>query len=303
LIRIGTRGSALALAQSGQVAQALAEAWAEERFELVPIRSSGDEPARVIDDKSRFVKEVDEALCGGEVDLAVHSAKDVPAQLAAGTTIAAVPPRGDPRDVLCGAASVDALPQGATVGTASVRRRAQLLAARPDLKIVELRGNVDTRLRHLDAGRCTAIVLAAAGLERLGLPPGAPLPTSVNLPAPGQGCLVLLARTDDRRAVSIAAAVDDRGARTQLLAERAFARALGATCDTPVAVWARPLDGELTLSAFVGLPDGSRQLRGELRGELRGSSDRPEALGHALAAQLLARGAEELLAATTAVRI
>jgi hydroxymethylbilane synthase len=293
VIRIGTRGSPLALAQSGQVAQALAEAWPEQRFELVPIRSSGDEPARVTADKARFVKELDEALCAGEVDLAVHSAKDVPAELAAGTTIVAIPPRADPRDVLCGAAGVDALPEGATVGTASVRRRAQLLAVRPGLSIVELRGNVDTRLRQLGTGRLNAIVLAAAGLARLGLPPGAPLPTSISLPAPGQGCLVIQARLDDHGAATIAGAVDDRGARAQLLAERALARALEATCDTPVAAWARPLEGELILSAFVGLPDGSRQLRGELRG----SSDRPEALGRALAADLLGRGAAELLRA------
>jgi hydroxymethylbilane synthase len=298
VIRIGTRGSPLALAQSGQVAQALAEAWPQKRFELVPIRSSGDEPAPVNADKARFVKELDEALCAGEVDLAVHSAKDVPAELAAGTTIVAVPPRADPRDVLCGAAGIDALPDGATVGTASVRRRAQLLAARPTLCIVELRGNVDTRLRHLNTGRLNAIVLAAAGLERLGLSPGGPLPTSISLPAPGQGCLVIQARLDDDGATTIARAIDDRGAQAQLRAERALARALGATCDTPVAAWARPLDGDLVLSAFVGLPDGSRQLRGELRG----SSDRPGELGRTLAADLLARGAGELLRAGTGDR-
>src|SRR5215212_2459944 len=157
--------------------------------ELVEITTSGDR-VRAAGDKSRFVKEIEEALLAGEVDLAVHSAKDVPGALPEGLEIAAVPTRADPRDVLCGAASVDALPAGARIGTASIRRQSQLLALRDDIEIVELRGNVDTRLRRLEEGGYDAIVLAAAGLSRLGRPDeGVPIPVDVMTPAPGQGCL------------------------------------------------------------------------------------------------------------------
>src|SRR5204863_7696212 len=179
-LRIGTRASALALAQSRMVADLLGGA------ELVEITTSGDR-VRAAGDKSRFVKEIDDALLAGEVDLAVHSAKDVPGVLPDGLEIAAVPARADPRDVLCGAASLDALPPGARVGTASIRRRSQLLALREDLEIVELRGNVDTRLRKLEEEDYDAIVLAAAGLQRLGTPREgvAPLQVGDMIPAPG----------------------------------------------------------------------------------------------------------------------
>ena len=178
----------------------------------------------------------------GELDLAVHSAKDVPGELPAGLAIVGVPERADPHDALCGAGSLDELGAGAVVGTASVRRQAQLLALRPDLEVRELRGNVDTRLRRLADGDFDAIVLARAGLERLGrAAEGEPLPALV--PAPGQGCLALEARAGDSRAAAAAAALTDRRALIALTAERALVTALGATCHTPIGAHAEQRDG------------------------------------------------------------
>jgi hydroxymethylbilane synthase len=222
--------------------------------------------------------------------LAVHSAKDVPGELPAGLSIVGVPERADPHDALCGADSLDDLDAGAVVGTASVRRRAQLLALRPDLEVRDLRGNVDTRLRRLADGDYDAIVLARAGLERLGRAgEGTPLPALV--PAPGQGCLALEARGDDERAAAAAAELTDRAALVALTAERALVAALDATCNTPIGAFADQRDGALTLSAFVGLPDGSHWIRDELAGD----AAEPSALGHAVAARLEAAGARELL--------
>ncbi|MEA2420587.1 MAG: hydroxymethylbilane synthase, partial [Thermoleophilaceae bacterium] len=196
----------------------------------------------------------------------------------------------DPLDALCGAPSLDALAAGAVVGTASVRRRAQLLALRDDLAIRELRGNVDTRLARLAGGDFDAIVLARAGLERLGRGgEGEPLPALV--PAPGQGCLALEARSDDETAVAAAAKLTDRDALTALTAERALVTALDATCHTPIGAHASERDGALWLSAFVGLPDGGRWIRDELAGD---AAD-PAALGRAVAERLESAGARELL--------
>jgi hydroxymethylbilane synthase len=313
VIRLGTRGSALALVQARWVAERLPSA------SLVPITTAGDRGSR--DDKSRFVKEIEEALLAGEVDLAVHSAKDLPGELPWGLSIVGVPAREDPLDALCGARSLDSLREGAVVGTSSVRRRAQLLALRPDLSVRELRGNVDTRLRRLDEGRFEAIVLARAGLIRLGRGnEGAPL--SELVPAPGQGCLVLEARTDDEAAREVAAALTDGDALAALTAERAVVTALDATCNTPIGAWARrggsappedgapaqgaplrenaalrggalPRDGgPLRLTAFVGLPDGSHWIRDDFDGD---AAD-PTALGAEVASRLEAAGARELLA-------
>jgi len=283
VIRLGTRGSALALAQARWVAERL-----EEEVELVTITTSGDRGAH--DDKSRFVKELEESLLAGEIALAVHSAKDVPGELPAGLSIVGVPERADPHDVLCGAASLDVLPAGAVVGTASVRRQAQLLALRDDLVVRELRGNVDTRLGRLAAGDFDAIVLAGAGLERLGRAgEGEPLPALV--PAPGQGCLALEARTDDQATAAAAARLTDRAALTALTAERALVTALGATCHTPIGAHAEGRGDRLALSAFVGLPDGSHWIRDELDAD---AAD-PAALGRAVAERLEAAGARELL--------
>ena len=286
-VRIGTRGSALALAQSGHVADWLRELGAE--TELVPITTSGDRGA-VTEDKSRFVKEIEEALLAEEVDLAVHSAKDVPGLLPEGLAIVGVPERADPRDALCGARALGDLEAGVTVGTSSLRRQAQLLAARPDLDVKELRGNVDTRLRKLADGEYKAIVLAAAGLIRLDrASEGNPIDLT---PAPGQGCLALEARDDDDAMRELAAQLTDREALVALTAERAVVAALDASCRTPVAAYARLEEGELRMDAFVGLPDGSTWIRDELSGD----PEDPSALGTELARRLIAAGAREVLA-------
>jgi hydroxymethylbilane synthase len=248
VLRIGTRASALALAQARWVAQRLPGETA-----LVEITTAGD-LARAEGDKSRWTGALERALLEGEIDVAVHSAKDVPGGLARGTAIVAVPAREDPRDVLVGARSLAELPRGARVGTSSVRRRAQLLAVRPDLDVAELRGNVDTRLRKLAAGEVDALVLAAAGLARLDRSDvaAAPLDGPVFVPAPGQGCLALQARSGDDRFGS----VDDAGAHAALRAERAAVARLDASCNTPVGVHR----GASGLAGFVGLPDGSEWL-------------------------------------------
>jgi hydroxymethylbilane synthase len=284
VIRLGTRGSALALAQARWVAARLPG-----EAELVPITTAGDRGSR--DDKSRFVKEIEEALLANEIDLAVHSAKDVPGQLPDGLSIVGVPERADPLDAVCGADSLDGLAMGDVVGTSSVRRRAQLLALRPDLSVRDLRGNVDTRLRRLAEGRFDAIVLARAGLIRLRRgDEGASLPELV--PAPGQGCLVLEARSEDEAAREAAAALTDADALAALTAERALVTALEATCNTPIGAWARRAGGPLRMTAFVGLPDGSHWIRDDFAGD---AAD-PAALGREVAARLEAAGARELLA-------
>ncbi len=278
MIRLGTRGSALALAQARWVAERL-----ETDVELVEISTQG-----AVGDKSRFVKAIEEALLAGEVELAVHSAKDVPSELPPGLSIVGVPGRADPHDALCGARSLDELRPGAVVGTASLRRRAQLLALREDLEIRELRGNVDTRLKRL--GEYDAIVLAQAGLDRLGRG-GEGEPLEALVPAPGQGCLALEARADDEATGAAAALLTDRAALTALTAERALVTALDASCQTPIGAHARQCDGALRLSAFVGLPDGSHWIRDELDGD----GAEPAALGTAVAERLEAAGARELL--------
>jgi hydroxymethylbilane synthase len=284
VIRLGTRASALALAQANAVAERLGDA------EIVPITTSGDRGSPA--DKSRFVKEIEEALLAGDVDLAVHSAKDVPGALPAGLSIVGVPQRADPRDALCGAASLASLPEGAAVGTASVRRRAQLLALRPDLDVRELRGNVDTRLRRLADGDFDAIVLARAGLERLDRSDeGVPLAELV--PAPGQGCLALEARSDDAATIEAAAELTDREALVALTAERALVTALDATCHTPIGAHAVGDGDALRLTAFVGLPDGSHWIRDQLDGD----PGDPVALGREVAERLEAAGARDVLAA------
>jgi hydroxymethylbilane synthase len=291
-LRLGTRGSALALAQARLVAQELPG-----DVELVPVRTSGDgeSPAKPAPqgDKARFVKELEEALLDKRIDLAVHSAKDVPSELPEGLAIVGVPERADPRDALCGAESLEQLTDGAVVGTSSLRRRAQLLALRPDLEVRELRGNVDTRLRRLDEGGYDALVLATAGLARLGRPgEGAPIPTTELTPAPGQGALVLEARADDDRLRSLAGALTDHEALIRLTAERALVAQLDASCRTPVAAHAELVDGGMRLSAFAGLPDASRWIRDSLDA----GGDDPAALGREVAERMLSAGAAELLA-------
>jgi len=289
-MRIGTRRSALALAQANLVAELLGGG------EIVQIVTSGDRGAPA-QDKSRWVGELEQALAAGEVDIAVHSAKDVPGELADGLSLLGAPARAAAEDVLCGKAGLDALASGARVGTSSIRRVAQLRAARPDLDVVAVRGNVDTRLRKLadPSEGLGAIVLAHAGLQRLGRESdvGAALDPERFVPAPGQGVLALQGRAEDTRAAEAVRAIGDSETFACLLAERALARGLGADCHTPLGAHAMPAGrGRLRVCAWVGLPDGSEWMRDELIGGVH----EPEALGRAVAERMSAAGAAELLA-------
>ena len=289
------------------MAEALERVHADLGVEIVPILTAGDEASTravrraratptgdgVPGDKSRFTREIEAALLEGEVDLAVHSAKDVPGELPDGLAIVGVPERGDARDCLCGAGSLAELPRTARVGTSSLRRRSQLLARRPDLHVADLRGNVDTRLRRLAEGEHDAVVLAAAGLERLGQAQGSVLAEEEMTPAAGQGCLALEARADDERAGALAASLTHRESLVTLTAERALVGALDASCHTPVGAHARVAGRSLRLDAFVGLPDGSTWIRDSLEGDV----DRPADLGGAVAERLLSAGAEAVLRA------
>jgi hydroxymethylbilane synthase len=287
-VRLGTRASALALTQARWVADRL-----DADVELVEITTSGDR-GRGPGDKSRFVKEIEEALLDGRVDLAVHSAKDVPGQLPEGLAIVGVPEREDARDALVGAESLDDLPEGASVGTSSLRRQAQLLALRPDLNVDELRGNVDTRLRKLADGEHDAVVLALAGLRRLGRDEdAAPIDTLALTPSAGQGCLALEARRDDERIAELAGAITEPNAVLRLTAERALVERLDATCHTPVGAYAELSDEGLMLTAFVGRPDGSEWIRDAALAD----AAEPAALGVLVGERLLAAGAAEVLAA------
>ena len=288
-MRIGTRGSALALAQAGTTSAALGPG-----HELVQITTTGDRRRGALD-KERWVRELDEALLGGEVDLAVHSAKDVPAHLPEGLVIAAIPARAPAVDALCGAASLDALPAGAHVGTASLRRAAQLRALRDDLRISDLRGNVDTRLARLHAGDYDAIVLALAGLERLSRGEEATGTLPELVPCAGQGALLVTARAGDDAALDAASAIDDAGTHACVRAERELVRALDADCHTPMGAHATLAnDGAMTLTAFVGRPDGGAWLRDALTVAGDGAAD-PEALGARVGERLLSAGAGEVL--------
>ncbi|HET7444399.1 MAG TPA: hydroxymethylbilane synthase [Solirubrobacterales bacterium] len=282
-LRIATRGSTLALTQARQVAELLGGA------ELVEISAQG-----ALGDKSRFVRGVEGALLAGEAEIGVHSAKDLPGEEPDGLEIAAVPAREDPADVWIGpGSSLDDLPDGARVGTASLRRRAQLLAARPDLRVEELHGNVDTRLRKLAEGELDGIVLAAAGLRRLGRENeiAFAIPAEIMVPAPGQGTLAVQARTGDEQTQSAVEAITDLVAMRELTAERATVAPLQASCATPIGVHARTEGERLTLTAFVGLPDGSEWLRDQVEG----AAEEPAELGFELARRLLSTGAAELL--------
>jgi hydroxymethylbilane synthase len=281
------------LAQARSVARAIETGGGGLQVELVPITTAGDLKAPA-GDKSRFVREIEEALLRAEVDLAVHSAKDLPGELPDGLAIVGAPAAADPRDALIGkAASLDGLDEGARVGTSSLRRRSQMLAIRPDLKPVELRGNVDTRLVKLAGGDYDAIVLALAGLARLGRSDEATavLELDVFVPAAGQGILALEAREDDAAISEIAQRLSDETTMVRLRAERAVTRALETSCHTPVGVHAQPTDGGLRIDAYVGLPDGSEWIRDRVEGA---ESD-PAALGRALAERVVAAGAGEIL--------
>jgi hydroxymethylbilane synthase len=283
-LKLGTRGSRLALAQAQLVADALGGA------EIVTVRSSDGEPG----DKERFVRGVERAVLGGEADLAVHSAKDLPGDRPDELRLVGVLDRADPVDAYVGeASSLDEVPQGARVGTASLRRRSQLLALRPDLDVVELHGNVDTRLRKLSEGEFDGIVVAAAGLLRLEREAEIAFGFGVEelTPAAGQGSLALEARRDDADVAAAAASISDHDALVELTAERAAVATLQATCHTPVGICARLAAVGLSATGFAGLADGSEWVRDRVTGD----PEQPAAVGQALAERLLAAGAGPIL--------
>jgi hydroxymethylbilane synthase len=312
---VGTRGSKLALWQAEHVIGRLREARTEARFEVVTIRTTGDKrqdvPLREIGDKSLFIKEIEAALSDGAIDLAVHSLKDVPSRLDARFELAAVLERDDPRDVLLTAAGggLDLVGQGGRAGTSSLRREAQLRLARPDLVFLPIRGNVDTRLRKLRDGEYDAIVLAAAGLNRLDvpIPSEAFLDTSVCLPSPGQAAICVEALAGNREVLGLVSALDHVPTRSAVEAERAFAAELDAGCRVPVAAYATATPSpaaagegrgegaleaslpELHLQGLVAASDGSRVIRVQARGR------NPIELGRLLACEALELGAAELL--------
>ena len=299
---IATRGSALALWQAEHTKARIAAIAPELAIELNVIKTSGDKildvPLAKVGGKGLFVKEIEQALLDREADLAVHSMKDVPAELAPGLELVAVSSREVPWDALCARApvTVDTLPRGAKVGTSSMRRQCQLLARRSDLRIEMLRGNVPTRIRKLDEGQFDAVVLAAAGLTRLGLAERITqqLPLELSVPAVAQGVLGFEARAGDTAVIELVRrAVHDPVEARRVAAERAFLARMGGSCQTPLAAHAIG-DAELRVIGMCGMPDGTRLLREEVTG----GADRADELGVALAEALLARGAAEILAQT-----
>ncbi len=285
-LRLGTRGSTLALVQAKAVAKELGGA------EIVPIKTADGD----IGDKARFVRAIEQALLDGEVDLAVHSAKDLPSELPAGLEIAGVTAREDARDAYVGSVgSLGKVPEGSRIGTSSLRRRAQILGLRPDLEVVEIRGNVDTRLAKLEAGDYDGLVLAAAGLRRLGRAEQISFCLELDelVPSPGQGALAIEAAHAADRPVTAAESITDRGALGTLSAERALVAALDASCNTPLGAHATlQQGGRMRLRTFCGLPDGSEWIRDELETD----ASEPEALGTALAERITSAGAKDILA-------
>jgi hydroxymethylbilane synthase len=259
-LRLGTRGSPLALAQARKVAAAIetAQRWPDGWVQIIEIKTSGDKvqdrPLAEIGGKALWTKELDRALLEGEIDFCVHSMKDVESDRPAEIHIAAVRPRGDVRDRLIGADSIDALKLGARVGTSSPRRAAQLRRMRPDLEIVPIRGNVETRLRKVESGEVNATLLCSAGLKRLDIQAGTAIPTEVMLPAPAQAVIGMECRTNDTRTQSVLTSVNNEITFNCVMAERAFTRALGGTCHSPIA-------------AFCAFEDGDLRLRGQLFSE------------------------------------
>ena len=300
-IRLGTRASALARWQANWVAAELQQRG--HAVTLVPITTTGDQqtnaPIREMAGVGVFTKEIQRALSDGLIDLAVHSLKDLPTEPVPGLTLAAVPSRESVFDVLVNrdGAAIDDLPLGARIGMGSLRRRSQLLHRRADLVMVDVRGNVDTRLRKLDEGQFDALVLAEAGLKRLGLAERITqvLPASMMLPAPGQGALGLETRSNDRQTRTVVESLSDPSAQAGVLAERSVLLALGGGCLAPIGAWGRVVaSGRLALDAVVLGPDGVRRLAAVAEGEAVDA----ESLGRQVAGDLLRQGAAELIAAS-----
>lgn len=296
---IGTRGSRLAIWQAEWVRARLKEIAPDIEVSLRRIKTSGDKvldvPLAKIGGKGLFVKEIEEALIRGEIDLAVHSMKDVPVVLPDPLDILCVPPREDPRDVLISreSRSLDRLPERSRVGTSSLRRQAQLLRYRPDLTIEMLRGNLDTRLRKLKEGEFEALVVAAAGLRRMGWTSEVTeyLPPEISLPAIGQGALALEGRRSDAFVRALVAGLEDPATRTAVTAERALLERLGGGCQVPIAAHGTLEGDTLLLNGLVASPDGQRLVRDSVRG----ARSEAHSLGVRLAEQLLAQGADRIL--------
>jgi hydroxymethylbilane synthase len=296
---IGTRGSKLARWQTEWVKAGLSRSWPGLHIELRPFTTSGDrqldKPLPDIGGKGVFTEELENALRSGEIDLAVHSLKDLPIEAAPGLALGAIGQREDARDVLIArdGQTLGNLPYGARLGTSSLRRSAQLLAARPDLQLLPLRGNVDTRLRQALSGDYDAIVLAAAGILRLGLSQHVSqyLSFETMLPAPGQGAIAMQCRAADAEVLNWLRPLDDPPTRAAVIAERAFLAGLGGGCSAPIAAYATSGPGPiLSLTGLVATVDGQRVIR------VAGAGGDPMSLGAGLAAQALAQGARELLA-------
>ena len=305
-VTVGTRGSALARCQTERVIELLTEAWPGLVCEATPIVTHGDrtqasgEPLPEIGGKGLFTAELEEGLRSGEIDLAVHSLKDLPAEEAPGVTVGAVCLREDSRDCLVArdGLGLAQLPAGAVVGTSSLRRAAQLRALRPDLELRSIRGNVDTRVRKVHQGEFDAVVLAAAGVRRLGLEDAVTewLPLETMLPAPGQGALAVQCRAGDAPLLTLLAAIDDPGTRAATGAERAFLRALGGGCTAPVGAYAEAVwPGLVRMETLVASPDGGDVVRVKGEGE-------PEELGERLAREALGTGADSILRAIRPLR-
>ena len=294
-LRIGSRGSQLALWQANHISALLRERGHEVEIEI--IKTTGDKITDValakVGTKGMFTKEIEEALAEGRVDLAVHSLKDLPTGIPPGFEIAAITKRENPRDVFCSRryASIEELPQGARIGTSSLRRQAQLKASRPDLEIHPLRGNVDTRLRKLEAGEYDAVILAAAGLNRLGKTElvRQVIPTEVMCPAAGQGALGIEIRAGDSVTRQHLVFLDDADGRATTTCERALLNKLGGGCQVPIGAFAEVRGGRLHLDAIVARPDGSKVLR-----ESRQGTD-PVQLGESVGETLLRRGGDVIL--------
>ena len=301
LIRIASRASRLALAQSEEVLGKLAEAWPQHRFEIAVIDTRGDReidrPLPQIGGKGLFTEALEHSLLSGEVDLAVHSLKDLPTELAAGLKVGAVSEREDARDAWLTGPTGPQHPRDAPpafrVGTSSERRRAQMLDLRPEVQVESIRGNVETRLRKLEEGQYDALIMAAAGLNRLGLSDRVTsfLQAPAWLPAPGQGAIAVESRADDDAIDALLEPIEDEIARAEVDAERATLATLQGGCQVPVGALAEAQGDKLSLHALVAMPDGSRLMRAESRGP---RTD-PVALGQRVAEQLLAQGAAEIL--------
>ena len=288
--KLGTRGSPLALAQARKVASAIevAQHWPSSHIEIVTVKTTGDKiqdrPLHEIGGRAMWTKELDQALLKGKIDFAVHSLKDVESERPEEIHLVAVRPRTDVHDRIIGADSIDALKKGAKVGTSSPRRKAQLLKLRPDLKVVPMRGNIDTRLKKLEAGEVDALILAAAGLKRLDMHDlGKSIPIEQMLPAPGQAVIALECRADDAMTARMLKSVDDEATHETILAERAFTKALGATCHSPVAALATIERGGVRLLAQLLSEDGAESIEDEAR-FVCGDQRAPQALARRMLA-------------------